>query len=296
MILVTGVSGFIGKHVLDALVEEYGAQQIVALTSKPIDTCPYLLHHDYTFGKDYFIRSGFGAIDTILHLGAFTPKSVKESDNWEYVNSNIFNTHHLLTADLPSLKKIIYASTLDVYGRDTIISEQSPVSPASLYGESKLYCEKMIGSWSNAADKKCQILRIGHVYGPGEELYKKIIPVTIRKLLADEPVQIWGTGRDIRSFIYIGDVVTAILQSLKLNENVGVINVVSSQQITILDLVQSLIDISGKTVEIELVPSTVAGRDFVFNNAKMKEFLLRSETLLLDGLKEEWRYMKLINT
>jgi len=292
MILLTGVSGFIGKHLLSALIKDYGAEQILALTSKPITECPYLLHHNYTFEDSYFVKSGYDSIRTIIHAGAFTPKNGSEANDWAKCNSNIFNTGKLLLAHLPNLKKIIYLSTLDVYGNDDIVTERTLLEPVSLYGASKLYGEKMISCWSKENKKICQLLRLGHVYGPGEESYQKIIPITIQKLLKNRPLEIWGTGNEIRSFIYINDIVKAILQSLKLEISIGAINLVGGQQITIRALIEKLAELSGGDAQIEIVPTDAKGRDLVFDNSRMKEFLLSSEISLDEGLTEEWEYMK----
>ena len=293
MILLTGASGFIGKHLLAELIQEYGKDSILALTSTPVEEAHYLLHNGYNFEADYFIKSGFGTqIDTLIHAGAFTPKSSKQANDVVKCNSNIISADKLLSADLPNLKKIIYLSTLDVYGPDEIISENSLVQPGSLYGESKLYVEKMMTAWANDNINVHQILRVGNVYGPGEQAYKKIIPVTIKKLLQDQPLQIWGTGKEIRSFIYIKDVVYAIMHALKLDLSAGVINLVSSQKITIAALVNKLIALSGKNINPEVVPVDTPGRDLIFDNRKMKDLLFTNEFSLDEGLLQEWNYMK----
>jgi len=293
MILLTGVSGFIGKHLLKKLVSVFGKDSILAFTSAPIEETPYLLHNDYNFETDYFIKSGYGTqIDTIIHAGAFTPKSSKEANDVAKCTSNIITADKLLQANLPNLKKIIYLSTLDVYGPAETISESSQVEPASLYGESKLYVEKMITAWANANEKLHQILRVGHVYGPGEESYQKIIPVTIQKILQEQPLQIWGTGKEIRSFIYIKDVVDAIINASKLDMDAGVINLVSSQKVTIAELVNKLVALSGKNIVPEVMPSATRGKDFIFDNSRMRALLISNETVLDEGLLEEWTYLK----
>jgi len=293
MILLTGASGFIGKHLLSALVQEYGKDHVLALTSAPLPQANYLLHNDYNFGDDYFLKTGFGSqIHTIIHAGAFTPKNGKQANQIKDCNSNIFSADKLLSAHLPNLEKIVYLSTLDIYGQSDIISESSPIQPISLYGESKLYVEKMVTAWANENNKVHQILRVGHVYGPGEEAYQKIIPVTIKKLLQDQPLQIWGTGNEIRSFIYIKDIVSAILKSLKFEAGIGPVNLTGSQRITIAELVNKLVALSGKNASVEIIPAQVPGRDMIFDNSKMKKFLLSRETVLDEGLLEEWNLMK----
>ncbi len=292
MILITGASGFIGRHLLLALIKKYGANNIIALTSKPIKECVYLLHHDYTFASDYFVKSGYAGIETIIHAGAFTPKNKQQGNDWKKCTSNIYSIDKLLSAELPNLKRLVYLSTLDVYGIEKTISENSVIKPASLYGESKLYGENMITAWANETFKIYQLLRVGHTYGPGEEAYQKIIPVTIRRLLQNQALEIWGTGEEIRSFIYINDVVAAVLQSLELEDNTGPINLVSSQQVTVRALVEKLLVISGRNTHVKVIPTTEPGRDFVFDNSKMKRLLLSEETVLEDGLAIEWRYME----
>lgn len=294
MILVTGVSGFIGKHLLSALIKQYGADQILALTSHPIDACPYLLHHNYSFNDQYFSESGYDAIQTIIHAGAFTPKNGQQANQWKECNSNIINTGKLLSSHLPNLKKVIYLSTLDVYGADAIITERSPLEPVSLYGASKLYSEKMVTAWANGNNKIHQLLRIGHVYGPGEEAYQKIIPITFKKIINEELIQIWGDGNEIRSYIYIDDVIHAILASLKLEESIGPVNLVSSEAIAIKELVKVMIEISEQNTRVETVPSPIKNRDLIFDNCKMKQFLLPAEVALRDGLLKEWKYMKAV--
>ena len=293
MILLTGASGFIGKHLLNELIEGYGKENILAFTSTPTSAAHYLLHNGYSFEADYFIKSGYGTrIHTIILAGAFTPKSSKQSNDVVKCNSNITTADKLLSADLPNLKKIIYLSTLDVYGPAEVISESSLVQPGSLYGESKLYVEKMITAWAKANNKDHQILRVGHVYGPGEQAYEKIIPLTINKLLNDQPLQIWGTGKEIRSFIFVKDVVDAIMNALKIATKAGIINLVSEQKITIAAIVDKLIALSGKKIVPEVVPLDTPGKDLIFDNKKMKELLFSNETPLDEGLLQEWIFMK----
>jgi len=292
MLLLTGASGFIGKHLLLLLIEKYGKENIICLTSHPISECRYLLHNNYHFENDFFVENGFENIETIIHAGAFTPKKGSEANNVQLSNSNIFNTSKLLNATLPNIKKFIYLSTLDVYDNEAVISENTLEKPVSLYGYSKLYSEKMVESWGKEYNKSVQVLRIGHVYGPGEEAYQKIIPVTINNILLQNPIQIWGTGEELRSFIYIKDIVTAIINSIDLKEDVGVINLVGSTPISINDLVNTIKLISNKEITIEKISTEKKGRDLVFDSSKMNTFLLKKETYLEEGLKEEFEYMK----
>lgn len=295
MILLTGASGFIGKHLLSKLIEIYGRENIVALTSKPIADCKYILNKDYNFDDDYIRRCGFENIETIIHAGAYTPKASSEGNHIIACNSNITATGRLLTSNLPKIKNFIFFSTLDVYGYGNLITEETQLLPASLYGHSKLYCEQMIAAWAAQKEVCHQILRIGHVYGEGEEKYQKIIPLTIQKLLSETPLQIYGDGEEIRSFIYISDVINAIINSLGLKRFAGIINLVGDEKISIYNLIEKLILISGKSPEINKIQVKNTPRDFVFNNSKMRKILGAPKVGIMEGLLNEWNYMKNLN-
>jgi nucleoside-diphosphate-sugar epimerase len=251
-----------------------------------------LLHQNYIFEDDFFLKNGYPNIEILIHAGAFIPKLYRESNDVSENNSNIFSTSRLVNAQIPNLKKIIFISSVDVYKSESVITEESAAEPVSLYGYSKLYCEKMITASAVQKEVVSQILRIGHVYGPGEEKFQKIIPLTMSRLLSSEPVSMYGNGNEIRSFIYISDVVDAILNSLKLDTPMGVINVAGEEKITIKELIDNLISISGKNIKIERRPETTKPRDLVFDNNKMKSLLHKPVVPLANGLKEEWMYMK----
>ena len=117
--------------------------------------------------------------------------------------------------------------------------------------------------------------------------------MTIKKLLKRESIKIWGSGDDIRSFIYIDDIIKAILKCLQLKKNPGIINLVSSEKISIKALVEKLLEISGlRNIVIEFLPSDSGKRDLIFDNTKMRQYLLDFEKPLDEGLSLEWHYAK----
>jgi nucleoside-diphosphate-sugar epimerase len=291
MIVVTGASGFIGGHTVKRLLSTYGSDKVVALTSRRIEGVQYVLHNEYNFTPDFFHRNGIEKPKVVIHAGAFIPKNPAQGNDWVKCTSNITNTHNLLHALPASVERFIFLSTIDIYGETDLIAEASPVNPVSLYASSKLYCEKLVESWAIDKTKIVQVLRIGHIYGPGEEKFEKIIPNTIRKLLKNAPIQIVGTGKDIRTFLYIEDAVAAIINSLQLPSYNGPINIAGSKGISISDLVMCLQKIAGKTEGIDYVKSDRPIQNLYFNNSKMRELLHQEKYELESGLKEEWQYM-----
>jgi UDP-glucose 4-epimerase len=290
-ILLTGVSGFIGSRLLTTLCDRFGEKNVLALSSKVTKQCETIV-----YSNDFSIKptdlAKLSDVELIIHAGAFTPKSRFDGNNIEKCNGNILFTTALLDLPFSQLKKIIYLSTLDVYGDDKIISELSVLNPVNLYGMSKLYSEKMVSSFCENAKIKSQILRIGHVYGPGEEKYQKLLPIAIKSILNGREIELWGDGSELRSFIYIDDVIEACSASIELKDDVGVINIVSEQPISIASLLVKLAKISNTKLEFIYKPYSGVKKDLLFDNSKMRAHLLKAETPLIDGLKNEFLYFK----
>lgn len=293
MILVTGVSGFLGSHIFSALQTEFGHDQIVALTSSPVLDGNYVLHNNYCVSPDFAYENGLGFVETVVHAGAFTPKSGAMSNSVFECNSNIESTTKLFHSMLPSVEKTIFLSTLDVYQPSgKLLTESSPEGPSSLYGQSKLYCEKVIEEWAKSKNAICQILRIGHVYGPGEESYRKVIPATMENLLQGKSPVVYGDGEDMRSFIYVSDVVGSVVSAIKQPGSLGVVNVAGGSPVSMVELVRRIIAISGTDSKISYVESKAPSRHIVFDNTRLKELLYTPVVGLDEGLSREWTYMK----
>lgn len=286
MILITGASGFIGKWLVKLAIEKFGQNEVIALTSKPIDYCQFILHHGYTFDSNAF--DGF-QIDKVIHAGAFIPKSAEQSNSVAESNSNITNIAYLLDHLPKSVKKIVFLSTVDVYDiNEKLINEQSLIRPISLYGDSKYYCERMLSAWCTLMAVQFVILRIGHVFGEGEESYSKLIPMTIKNVLNKRPPQIFGTGEELRSFMYVQDCCDLILSSLEANKSGIILNVASPQSFTVRHIIDLIISLSEEpALDINFIPTNRVSRSIFFDTAKMQENIGMPKTELRDGLFRE---------
>ena len=289
---MTGTSGFIGSRLLKTARAMYG-DNVTAFSSHPSEGN----HIVYANRTDFSLAPAELALvvdaNVLSHAGAFTPKCGTEANQIKSCNSNIAFTEELLALPWRNLKKIIFLSTLDVYNNlDCPISEATLTVPTTLYGMSKLYCERMMSLHAAERGIAIQVLRIGHVYGPGEEQYVKVIPKAIERIIAGGDVELWGEGEELRSFIYISDVVTAILKAVELQEEPGVINVVGGNVISIRDLLEKLIAIGGRQTKIVQQEFSGTRRDLVFDNTKLKRYLLPEESDFTTGLKMEFRQVE----
>ena len=290
-VLVTGASGFIGSRLLTAASALFGTENVIALSSKRIELCSSIVYDDFQLNLKPADHDLLAQAEIIIHAGAFIPKSASEANTPSLCNGSILFTEKLLNLHLKQVKKIIYISTVDTYEPAQLTNEATPTLPATLYGMSKLYCERMCNIFAEANKASCQILRIGHVYGPGEEKYAKFLPLTIKRILEDREVELWGVGDEIRSFIYIDDVVKAILNAIDLQEEVGIVNIVGGAPVSLSSVIDKLIAISGKKVRIANRAFSGQKRNYIFDNSKMRQYLLHEETDFNSGLLAEYHHM-----
>lgn len=280
-----------GGYVLRELKRQNSPEKITVLSSNEIEGIRTVLSQNYNFDEKYLSDNGCEDIEVMIHIGAWIPKVAKEADNFIEATSNITSTQKLLMSHLPKLKKILYCSTTDVYGDVSgIITENTPVAPQSMYGWSKLYCEKMIESFAYEKNLTFQILRLGHVYGEGEEKYRKVMPVMIKNAIHGRDIMIYGDGEAVRTFIYAGDVAKAVVRAIGL-ENSNVINIVGNEPITINQLGNMIAIHSGKSIKIHHQPAE-RGRDCLFDNQRLRNTLLEELIPFETGLRREIEYIK----
>lgn len=287
MILLTGASGFLGRHLLARLKAEYGGDGVVALTSRPLPGVRCVLHQGHTYDPNTFSDAGLDGITAVVHAGAFTPKSRLEANRTGPATRNVETTLRLLEAKLPALEQFVYLSAVDVYRPGVGIDESTQPSPQSLYGWSKLYSEKLVEAWAIDTERIAKVLRIGHVYGPGEEAYDKVIPATFRRIRASEPVLRFGTGLEERSLIYVDDVVEVVVRSLAVGLN-GPLNVVGQTPVNMRTLIDMICRVAGHSGAVVDVSPEFTGHHFTFDARKVSE-ILPQQTPLAEGLLAEWR-------
>lgn len=290
---MTGTSGFIGSRLLQAARADYG-NEVTAFSSGSGEGSHIVYQTSVPgFGLSPQEMDLIQEAEVLVHAGAFTPKVSADANRLDACTSNITFTDHLLALPWTRLKKIVFLSTIDVYGSVVgPITEDTPAIPTTLYGLSKLYGERIVHLFAAEKSIASQILRVGHVYGPGEEHYQKIIPRAMRNILSGENLERWGEGRERRSFIFINDVVSAVLAAVELEELPGVINVVGGRPIAMRDLLDTLVNLGETAVKIVERETHGTTQDVVVDNTKMREYLLAEETDLTAGLQMEFDHVK----
>lgn len=304
--LVTGASGFIGSHLVGTLQHRFPGATVVAqcrrnlppasrigggaiaVTASLSDLCAVLAER--TDLPDSFAG--------VFHLAAFIPKSNADDDAPSAIESNIVGTERLLAGMDRGTDRLVFASTVDVYGTPgmgEVVSEQSPLRPASLYAASKLFGELMVRQWAPMGKKRRAIVRVGHIYGPGEEAYRKLIPETIRRLLAGQPARLVGSGAELRDFLYVGDAVEALIRAWEMlgSGDVGPLNLVSGRAVTVRQTIEILCEEAGRPRDYVQEAAPGIGRSLRFDASLAEKTLGHYAcTDFRGGIREEIEWVR----
>jgi len=292
-ILITGVSGFLGNHLLDYLSENktLDRRKLCFLTSKNIDGYHCVLHNDYTYDS-----SVLPPIDTVIHLGAFCPKTREEANDIQK-NVNTVNTCAYLVGHLPNIpKKIVYISTISVYGKKLInypsyINEETEVSPDLLYGYAKLIGEKIFEEYCRKNSIDLCILRLGVSYGGNDTLFRSgTIPTIVKAIVNRKELKLYNNGSSLKHFIHTYDISRIILEAAIKNVN-GIINVVDSKGITILQIVKIMEELSKRTAKLNFIENN-SNNDTLFDNRTMIDNFGNLRIDIYTGLKDVYDFCK----
>jgi len=281
-LLVTGATGFIGTHLVERLRQVAGARLVlvsrraVAQATRKDET--WVAADLRTLSPATWRAAGIGHLDFVFHLGSFTPKSAAQANEIQPIlHDNLEGTWALLES-FPSVpERLVLASTLDVYAPPAdgvVLSERSPCSPAGLYGTSKLFVEQMAAAHARARGYSLAILRYGHIFGPGEDAYGKLIPQAIRQMVAGQAPAVYGDGGAERDFLYVGDAVEAAVRAaLADRAALGPVNVVRGESHPIRHVVETLAGAVGFPGRIAYLRNEPRGPSLRFDNARMRELL-----------------------
>lgn len=264
-ILVTGGAGFIGSNLVDKLVAL--GHQVVIIDDLSSGNKDYLNPQAKFYQVDICsleIESIFASEkpDYVFHLAAhiFVPRSITnpELDN----KINILGALNILqNAYKQKIKKFIFTSSGGaVYGDTDQIptSENILCQPISPYGIHKLAFEKYLNYFYKIFGFKYTALRPANVYGPRQfkEGEAGVISIFVDNVVADKKCLVTGTGTQTRDFVYVDDVVEALVKASQ-SDFVGEVNIATGREVNLLQVIESLDKISGKKIAVEHIAERV---------------------------------------
>lgn len=269
--LVTGGAGFIGSHLVDALVTNGDEVRVLDdLSAGRIENLPSrveLLVSDIT--DPHAVRRGLTGMDGCFHLAAIASveRGAREWLRSHSVNLSgtiaVFDEARRQQALSGKLVPVVYASSAAVYGNPSRlpISEQSPTAPISAYGVDKLGCDLHAAVAGRAYEMSTVGLRFFNVYGPRQDPrspYSGVISIFSECLLQGGRLKVHGDGEQVRDFVYVEDVVRAMRLAMQL-ASVGptsrVFNVCSGIGTTIKELGEKISGLNGLLFSPDWAPA-----------------------------------------
>jgi len=301
-ILVLGGTGFIGSHIVDALLNEGYYVKVLDRTLKHTENNhPHSVEYlQADFGDSLILLEALTGIDVVIHLVSSTVPGTSNLDPIADIQTNLINSVNLFKAmHQANVQRIIYFSSGGtVYGNPmkTPISENHSTHPISSYGITKLAIENYLYMHQELYGLKPVILRLSNPYGPRQGRFgsQGVIGTFLKQIMQGQAIKIWGDGSVIRDYIYISDAVSACMAAIN-TEVSGTFNIGSRIGYSLLDIVKEIELCTQKNAE--LIFESQRGfdvKEVVLDISLAKEQLNWSpECTLQNGVKLHYEWLNL---
>jgi UDP-glucose 4-epimerase len=268
-VLITGGAGFIGSHLADALIAR--GDQVVALDNFSTGSTANIKHITKNFEiidgdirNAELINETTKDVDLVLHMAAALGVNTILESPLESISTNIAGSEVVLKAAAHHKKRILIASTSEIYGKnpkqplnesdDRVVG--SPQKIRWSYSDAKAIEEAMAFSLNQEKALKVTTARLFNTVGPRQSAqYGMVVPRFVRSALKNEPINIYGDGTQSRAFCHVYDAVEALLALVGTDKTINeVYNVGGTGEVTIKQLAESVIKQTNSNSTIEYIP------------------------------------------
>jgi len=264
--LVTGGAGFIGSHLCEKLLAE--GHKVICMDSLITGKTKNInhLHNDNNFtyikhdvSKPLELRED---IDYMFHFASPASPIDYQEEPVKTILSNSYGTFNLLTLAKQKGSKLLLASTSEVYG-DPLVHPQpetywgnvNPTGVRSCYDESKRVAEAMVMAFVRRYGTDARIIRIFNTYGERMRFDDgRVIPNFITQCIKNEPITIYGDGKQTRSICYVGDLVEGISKVMFSGKKGEVFNLGNPAEYTMIKLAEEIKRLTGSSSEFVFKP------------------------------------------
>ena len=304
---VSGGAGFIGSHLVDALVDR-GDEVLVVddlSTGRGLNLTGAMAGGAQLIPGDVTDLAAVERViskfrpDVVFHLAAQVDVRISVEDPGFDVRVNVEGTVNLLeAARRASAGGFVFASSCATYGEPSEaalpLDERAPLRPGSPYGQAKLAAEGYVALYRELHGMRAANMRFGNVYGPRQSSVGEagVVAIFCRQMVAGGTPVVFGTGNQTRDFVYVGDVVSALLAAADSGAS-GEYNVGTSIETSVLDLIEKLAAVGGRADFIpEMKPARAGEIDrMVLDASRIAEHLGWSPAVDLEsGLRRTWEF------
>src|SRR3989440_773142 len=258
--LVTGGAGFLGSHLCDELLRR--GHRVICIDNLETGSLANIEHiRDERFVhlsldviEPYFVDE---PIDFVYHLASPASPIDYLRLPLHTLKVGSYGTHHTLGLAKKPRARFLLASTSEVYGdprehpqRETYWGHVNPIGPRGVYDEAKRYAEALTMAYHRQQGLDTRIARIFNTYGPRMRPHDgRAIPTFLRQALQDKPLTVFGDGSQTRSFCYVEDLIRGLF-ALMCSEYHQPINLGNPKEMSVLELAETVIDVTGSRSEI----------------------------------------------
>jgi UDP-glucose 4-epimerase len=294
--LVTGGAGFIGSHVVDALVARGDEVHVLDDLSKGLRenvAAAATLHVADIRDPDAVVDAV--RPEVVLHLAAQADVRVSVDRPDFDADVNVIGTVRMLEAARRHGAKLVFTSSGGAaYGEcDGPAPETAPLRPLAPYGTSKVCGEEYLATYNRLYGTSHVSLRLGNVFGPRQSPHGEAGVVSIFMGLLHEggTPRIFGDGSQTRDYVFVGDVADALL--LALNRDGGAFNIGTGEEISVLELYRAIETATGITREPQLAPARLGElqRSVLDPSLAESELGWRPGHSLAEGLAATWAWV-----
>lgn len=308
--IVTGAAGFIGSHLVEALLSQ--GENVIGIDQfndyydpilKRKNVAAFVAHPAFELVEGDIQTIDWQAllenVEVVYHQAAQAGVRASWGGGFRaYTERNINATQILLEAakDAKQLKRLVFASTSSVYGNAETLPTSELISPqpVSPYGITKLAAERLCGLYYQNFDVPVTALRYFTVYGPRQRpdmAFHKFFKAAI----ADEAIPIYGDGQQTRDFTFVSDVIAANLAAAKMPAAVGeVFNVGGGSRVVLTDVLDTMEQVVGRPIRRNHIESAMGdARHTAADVSKAQQLLgYQPQISLKDGLLQEWHWIQ----
>lgn len=298
-ILVTGGAGFIGSHLVDALLASGRSVRVLDdFSTGKRDNLP--LHDERldvlegNVADADCVLAAMQGCAAVAHLAAVASVQASVDDPVATHRSNFIGTLNVCEAmRIHGVKRVLFSSSAAVYGQNgegAAIDEDTPKAPLTPYASDKLASEYYLDFYRRQHGLEPAVFRFFNIYGPRQDPsspYSGVISIFTERAAKGLPISVFGDGEQTRDFVYIDDLVGVLVQALNAaSVEVGPVNVGLNQATTLLQLLHAIGEVLGGLPEIAHLPARAGDiRHSRADNARLlRRYGLKRTTSMLTGL------------
>jgi UDP-glucuronate decarboxylase len=263
-ILVTGGAGFLGSHLCDRLIED--GHEVICLdnffTGSRLNVAHLFGHPRFELLRHDVEHPLTMEIDQIYHLACPASPVDYQRNPVRTIRTAVMGTMNLLEVARESNARMLIASTSEVYGdpkehpqQETYWGHVNPIGPRACYDEGKRCAEALAVSYAQQYGSEVRIARIFNTYGPRMNLDDgRVVSNFVVQALQNQPLTMFGDGRQTRSFCYVSDLVDGLCRLMASGHGVDPVNLGNPRETTMLELGTIVKELTGSRSELVFRP------------------------------------------